>query len=159
MGRTRPSLGTPFGTDGPWLAALLDVMHDVYDLIDARLPQPAETGGEGGRPVRVTEPAPDRPPVPARPVTEPAPDNTPDGEDDDVVPVTEPAPDETSSSEADEPGPEPSPGLPEPPRKGKGASQHAWLAFARANRVDVPDTTTRADIIAACVAAGVIATD
>lgn len=135
----RPQLGTPFGTDGPWLQAILDVLHDVYDLLDARLQQPQADAGKG--PVRISEPAPDRPPGESQPVTEPAPDAPPDADDEDPEPVEEPARD-----------------LPEPPpRHGRGSGLEAWQAFADAAGVTYPAEASRADIIAVCEHAGVIA--
>lgn len=63
--------------DGPFLAALLDTLDDLYDLIDARLPKqqgveepdPNTTGG----PVRLTEPAGPSPAPLTEPATTPAP--------------------------------------------------------------------------------------
>lgn len=139
MGRKRPALGTPFGADGPWLAAILDVLHDMHDLIDERLPAAAKT--EEG-PVRIAEPAPAGPPPAATPVSEPAPDDKPEPEDDDPVEVAEPAPDLP----------------PPPPAAGRGSSQTAWLAWARNAGVAVADDMARDDIIHACRTAGVLTT-
>lgn len=138
MAGARPQLGTPFGTDGPWLAAILDVLHDLHDLLDERLPQAARTV----RPV--SEPAPDDRPTTAVPMSEPAPDEPPADE----PPAAEPAPD-------DEPEPEEEV-LEPPPRAGRGSGMSEWQAFARLAEVVYPDGATRADIIAACVKAGVI---
>lgn len=44
----------------------------------------------------------------------------------------------------------------EPPRGGPGASKDAWRNFAAYHQVTVPKQATRDDIIAACVAVGVI---
>lgn len=131
MGRVRPNLGTPFGTDGPWLAAILDVLGDIADMLDARLPAAASAdGGEpgGGQPV---------------PVSEPAPEQAPDDEKQDE-PAQEPAP----------AGEQPLP--PPPPRRGRGSGLDAWQTFARAAGVPVADDVSRDEIIAACVDAGVI---
>ncbi|GGM27099.1 hypothetical protein GCM10011608_09860 [Micromonospora sonchi] len=136
-------MGTPFGTDGPWLAAILDTLGDIADMLDARLPAAASADGGGpGRPVPVSEPAPEsRPKREAVPVSEPDPDK-PDDEDDDGEPVkvTEPAPSLP----------------PSPPRSGKGSGLDAWQAYANVAGVSYPADASRADIIAACVDAGVI---
>ena len=56
-----------------------------------------------------------------------------------------------------EPEPEPEPeDVEEPPRGGPKASKAVWLKFAAAKGVEVPDSASRDDIVAACVAAGVI---
>ena len=147
MSRQRPQLGTPFGTDGPWLAAILDVLGDLHELLDARLPQPRADAGKG--PVRISEPAPDRPPVDPTPVSEPAPDNDPEtDEDEEQGPeqAIEPAPDLP-----ERPHPEP------PPRHGKGSGLEAWQTFADAAGVTVAADASRADIITACERARVIA--
>ncbi|WP_203822645.1 hypothetical protein [Paractinoplanes ferrugineus] len=138
--RERPSLGTPFGTDGPWLGAILDVLADLHDLLDERLPRAGE-----GRPVKVNEPAPEVPAQGAVPVSEPAPDlpTRP------AEPVAEPAPDEPDE---DVPADLPEP----PPRAGKGSGLNAWRAFADATGVGYEPDADRGDIIAACVDAGVI---
>ena len=137
MARERPTLGVPFGAEGPWLAAILDVLHDLHDLIDERWPRPAGQDGDG--PVRVSEPAPAGPPPRAVPVSEPAPDVP--GED--VEPVTEPG--------SDLPYP--------PPRAGRGSSAAAWAVWAATAGVATSDGMSRDDIIAACVSAGVINND
>lgn len=135
-GRVRPTV-QPFTGDGPILVAILDVLGDIHDLLDDRLPQPAD--GNGGGPVRVSEPAPAGPPLRAVPVAEPAPDVPP--EDD------------------DEPVAEPAPNLPEPPpRAGRGASLAAWTAWATSAGVTVTDGQTRDDIITACETAGILKT-
>lgn len=144
MVRERPRLGTPLGVDGPWLAAILNTLGDLYDLLDARLPQPVEGDRE---PAPVEEPAPATKPSKAVPIQEPAPAAPPgrDDEDEEGVPVevTEPAPDPTS--------------LPDPPpRAGRGSSEQAWRAYAALVGVTTPDGAGRDDIIAACEAAGVI---
>ena len=137
MPRARPSLGAPFGVEGPWLAEIVNVLSDLHDLLDARLPQPQADAEKG--PVRISEPAPDRPP--AEPVSEPAPDGPPETIDDEPEPVTEPAPD-----------------LPQPPpRTGHGSGLKAWQAFADAAGVTYPAEASRADIIAVCERTGVIA--
>lgn len=147
MGRVRPNLGTPFGTDGPWLAAILDVLGDIADMLDARLPAAASAdGGEpgGGQPVLVSEPAPER--APSRqtvPVSEPAPEQAPDDEE-----QTEPAQEPALAGEQSLPPP--------PPRRGRGSGLDAWQTFARAAGVPVADDVSRDEIIAACVDAGVI---
>lgn len=134
MVRERPAVHA-FGVDGPILAAILDVLGDIHDLLDARLPKP--DGGGGGVPVRISEPAPAEQPPGTVPVSEPAPDG-PTGDDD--KPVAEPAPD-----------------LPEPPpRAGRGSSLAAWQAWASAVGVGVDDDMTRDQIIDACVTAGVL---
>lgn len=149
MSRVRPNLGVPYGTDGPWLAALLDVVSDLYDLLDARLPAPASAGGgepTSGGAVPVAEPDRQSGPADAKPVTEPAP-NTPPAVDEDGEPeeVTEPAP--------------PVGSLTPPPRAGRGSGLSAWQAYAAAAGVDHPEDAGRADIIAACIKAGVIEDD
>ena len=145
MVRERPRLGIPFGTDGPWLAAILDVLGDLYDLLDARLPQPEQ----GGEPVRVEEPAPPVKPGKAVPIQEPAPTGPPERDDEDEdggpVEVTEPA-------APVDPEPLPAP----PPRAGRGSSLPAWQAFADLAQVTYIADDRRDDIIDACVAAGVI---
>lgn len=144
MPRTRPSLGTPFGTDGPWLAAIADVLGDLYDLIDERLPKPQQYEVT----VAAKQPAPDVAPK-AIPVSEPAPDipGRPAG------PVSEPAPDEPDDDE--EPDTLPAP----PPRSGRGSGLPAWRAFADAAGVDYDDTDSRDDIIVACELAEVISAE
>lgn len=143
MVRERPRLGTPLGVDGPWLKAINDVLADLYDLLEARLPQPEQGGGE---PVPVAEPEPARKPDKAVPVQEPAPAGPPEqdeDEDEEPVEVTEPAP--TSAP------------LPDPPRRaGRGSSAEAWRAYAELVGVDVGQDAGRDDIIAACEQAGVI---
>lgn len=144
MGRERPALGTPFGVDGPWLAAILDVLGDLHDLIDERLPAAGKT--EEG-PVRITEPAPAGPAPATVPVSEPAPDDKPEpkpepDKDDEPVEVAEPAPDLP----------------PPPPAAGRGSSHTAWLDWARTAGVPVADDMTRDDIVAACRTAGVLNT-
>ncbi len=146
MGRVRPNLGVPYGTDGPWLAALVETVSDLYDLLDARLPTPASAdGGEPAPtgPVRISEPAPATPPdETATPVAEPDPDEPP--ADDEPVEVTEPASDDRPSLP------------PPPPRHGKGSGLDAWQAFASVAKVPYAPDAGRNDIIAACVDAGVI---
>jgi hypothetical protein len=124
----------PFTADGPLLVAILDVLGDLHDLLDARLPVPyVKSGG----PVRISEPAPAGPPPKAVPVSEPAPD---DARGDDDEPVTEPAPD-----------------LPEPPpRAGRGSSLPAWQSWAALAGVPLTDDMTRDHIIDACITAGVL---
>jgi hypothetical protein len=95
--------------------------------------------------VKVTEPAPADRPDKAVPVSEPAPDVSPEK----AKPVEDPDPD-------DEPEPEPA-DLPEPPpRAGRGSSLTAWQAWADLAQVVYADGASRDDIIAACVAAGVL---
>ncbi len=129
MSRDRSTLGSPLGVDGPWLAAILGALDDLHDLLSERLPR-----ADG--PVRIAEPVPDRRPEHAVPVTEPAPDELPDDEDEPVR-VTEPAPDP-------------------PPRAGRGASAEAWRAWANSLAVAIPDGAGRDDIIAACQRAGIL---
>lgn len=130
MARTR-AIVQAFGGDGPTLVAIHNVLADLYDLLDARLPQHQQG------PARISEPAPAGPPPRAVPVSEPAPDTPP--EDDDEA-VAEPAPD-----------------LPEPPpRAGRGSSLAAWQAWADNAGVTVADDMTRDDIINACITAGVL---
>lgn len=148
MRRERPALGTPYGTEGPWLAAIVDVLNDLHDLLDARLP--AAPKAEGGGPVRVTEPAPAGPQV-GVPIAEPA-------------PAPAPAPDEADESDAEpveitEPAPDPTPLPDPPPRAGKGSGLEAWQTFADLTNVQYPAEASRNDIIAACVKAGVITAD
>lgn len=110
----RSDLGAPAGLDGPWLAAILDVLDDMSKtLVDIRDQQ----GGAAFRePVKIQEPAPDLPPH--------------------VEAATAVAP---------------------PARAGRGASADAWRAWADHANVTVPDGASRADIIAACEQAGVLA--
>jgi hypothetical protein len=140
LARQRPTLGTPFGADGPWLQAIVDALGDLHDLIDERLPQQ-----EG--PVPVAEPAPTAKPETTVPVSEPAPDGPPEKAD----PVEEPDP-------ADDPDkPDDQQQLPEPPpHAGRGSSTAAWSEWATAVGVTVTDGMTRDDIITACRNAGVI---
>lgn len=120
-----------FTGDGPILVAIHDVLADLHDLLDARLPR-----NDGG-PVRISEPAPPGPPARAVPVSEPAPDGP--REDDDEA-IAEPAPD-----------------LPEPPpRVGRGSSQPAWLKWAELAGVAVTGDMTRDQIIDACLSAGAL---
>lgn len=147
MGRERPALGTPFGTDGPWLAAILGVLDDLYDMLDDRLPQ-ADASGE---PVPVKEPAPQRKPAEAVPVQEPAPVVSPQPEGDE---------DENEPAEVAEPAPASKPPLPPPPpRAGRGSGLDAWQAFANVAEVVYAPDAGRNDIIAACERAGVIDTE
>lgn len=153
MGRVRPTLGTPFGVDGPWLAAILDTLGDIADLLDARLPAPASAGGgEPGPagPVRVTEPAPaQKPSRKAVPVSEPAVDEPPTDDDEDVKPV-----------KVSEPDPDVRPALPPPPpRRGKGSGIDVWQAFANLAKVTYPTDAGRDDIIAACVKGRIISAE
>lgn len=137
MTRQRPAVQA-FTADGPILVALLDVIGDLHDLLDARLPRPAEQ--VGGGPVRIAEPAPAGPPAKAEPVSEPAPEGAPSVPDGEPEKVSEPGPD-----------------LPEPPpRAGRGSGLDAWQTFAGLNKVGYAEDASRNDIIAACVAAGVI---
>jgi hypothetical protein len=131
--------------DGPWLDAILTVLHDVHDLLDARLPsleqapergrEPAPEPPETRQVVPVSEPAPDRPPTHAEPVTRPGPDRVPE--------------DDGEAEGGNLP--------PEPPRTGHGSAAKNWRPFAAAAGVTCPDGASRNDIIAACIAAGVIA--
>lgn len=129
MSYQRRNVGTPFSADGPALAALLEAVYDLRDMLDARLP--AVTGGEPAPagPVAVSEPAPAGPPA-----GELSPDRSPE-----VVAVSEPAPDD-----------------PPPPRAGRGSSTTAWRAWAGRRNVAVSDEATRDDIIDACRAAGAL---
>lgn len=132
---------SPLGPDGPFLQAILDVLDDIRDMLDDRLP-----AASGGEPVPVEEPAPRDGPRTAVPLKEPAPSGPPanPGDDEDgPVRVTEPAP-------AAQPTPSP------PPRAGRGASLEAWQRYAIQADVAVEDGMTRDDIIAACELAGVI---
>lgn len=151
MSRARPNLGTPFGTDGPWLAAILDTLGDIADLLDARLLTPASAdGGEpaSAGPVRISEPAPSRrPDKKATPVSEPDADEPPASDDDEPVEVTEPAPDTRPSLP------------PPPPRHGKGSGLDAWQAFANLARVHYESDAKRDDIIDACIRAKVISAE
>ncbi len=145
MVRERPNLGTPFGTDGPWLAAILDALGDLHDLLDARLP----VADVAARPV--SEPAEDRPGREVVPMSEPAPDIPPDK----AKPVAEPDPDDEPEPEVT--APEPDRELPEPPpRAGRGSSLKAWLTFAALAGVEVPEDASRDDVIVACELAEVI---
>jgi hypothetical protein len=74
MARQRPALAV-FGTDGPLLAAIVDALCDLHDLLDERLPAPS--GAASGGPVRISEPAPAVPPPNTTSVSEPAPDSQP----------------------------------------------------------------------------------
>jgi hypothetical protein len=141
MVRERPSLGTPFGTDGPWLAEILDVLGDLHDLLDARLPR-------SDAPSKTSEPAPAEAPSKAKPVSEPAPDVAPAR----AEPVEEPDPD-------DEPTAAAKPSLREPPpRAGRGSSLKAWQSWADDAEVSYDAADDRDDIIAACELAGVLPT-
>ncbi|MEV1315363.1 hypothetical protein AB0J14_04680 [Micromonospora arborensis] len=144
-------LPTPDTSTAEHVAAVLDVVTELYRLLDARLPAPASAGGGGsgsGGPVKVTEPAPDKQPdKTATPVSEPDPDEQPTSEDDtddEPVEVTEPAPDARPSLP------------PPPPRHGKGSGLDAWQAFANVAGVTYPADAGRNDIIQACVDAKVI---
>lgn len=120
-----------FTGDGPTLVAIHDVLADLFDLLDERLPKQ-----EGPVPA---EPAPARPPKKAQPVTEPAPDDPPAQ----AEPVEEPASDK--------------PDLPEhPPLAGRGSSATAWAAWAETTGVPVPGGASRDDIISACREAGAL---
>lgn len=138
MTREGRSLPAPFTADGPFLAAILDALDDIRDLLADRLP------AHRGEPVRVEEPAPAATPGTAVPLREPAPGGPPEADDEKPVEVTEPAPDR--------------PPLPDPPpRAGRGSSLDAWQRWAGLAAVAVEDDMTRDDIIAACELAGVLA--
>lgn len=107
MTRDRSLLGSPAGLDGPWLAAMLDALDAIHDLLDRRLPR--EVTPVVDEPIAISEPAPTGPPLPAPPA-----------------------------------------------RAGRGASAEAWRDWAIRARVTVPDGASRADIIAACIRAGVL---
>lgn len=62
---------TPFGTDGPFLAAILDRLDDIHDLLQ-RQAQPARPDDPAGA-ADVSEPAPPAQPDGAVAVQEPAP--------------------------------------------------------------------------------------
>lgn len=143
MPRDRSTLGTPLGVDGPWLAAILDVLDGLHDLLEERLPAPTPA-----RPV--AEPAPAVEPKRATPVSEPAPARAPsDDEDDEPMKVAEPAPDGAPITPVDDlPAP--------PPRVGRGSSEQAWRRWAVTAGVDVDAARSRDDIVAACLRAGVI---
>ncbi len=136
MARPRPAVQA-YTADGPVLTAILDVLGDLYDLLDTRLPE-ASAEDAGSRVVPVSEPAPAGPPVPAAPVSEPAPDGPPAEQEPDDEP------------EAAEELPEP------PPRAGRGSGLEAWQAWADLAGVTYPDGASRADIIAACEDAKVL---
>lgn len=141
--RERPTLAS-FTADAPYFQAILDVLGDIHDLLDERLPAP--TSYAIVEPQRIAEPAPARAPVEAVPVSEPAPDVTPtvDDEEEDGGPV-----------KVTEPAPQPTP----PPRRGRGSSLDAWEQFADDNDVSYPAGSGRDDIIAACERAGVITSE
>lgn len=145
MSRARPNLGTPYGADGPWLAAILDTLGDIADMLDARLPAAASADGGGpgaGRLVSVSEPAPGgKPAWKVKPVSEPAPAGPADEDDAGPVEVAEPV-------KASLPPP--------PPRSGRGSGLDAWQAYANLAGVTYTANDKRDDIIAACVAARVI---
>lgn len=118
-----------YSADGPALAAIHDVLADLFDLLDERLPR-----REG--PVPVAEPAPSTPGRTAVPVSEPAPDDPPEVE-------KGPGPDTQQ--------------LPEPPpTSGRGSSAAAWADWATTAGVELTDGASRDDIITACREAGVI---
>ena len=50
---------------------------------------------------------------------------------------------------------EPASGQP-PARSGPGSGKEAWAVFAAARQVEVPEGSSRDDIIAACEAAGIV---
>lgn len=125
MSRERPTVHA-YSADGPILHAILDVLHDVYDLLDGHIPQPG--GGEGGL-VRLTEPA--------RP-----------------APVVAPAPEPAQADVVAAP-PTFRPPAP-PPLAGKGSSRTAWAAWAATAGTPVDDGMSRDDIITACRDAGVL---
>lgn len=138
MGEGRAHLPQPFTADGPFLLAILDRLDDIHALLADRLPVP-----NGGEPVEVQEPAPPAGPPGAVPVSEPAPVGPPAGGED-AEPV-----------EVEEEDPEPA--RPEPPRRaGAGSGRTAWAEYAQRVGVEYPDRASRDEIIAACVAAGVI---
>lgn len=43
-----------------------------------------------------------------------------------------------------------------PPRGGPGSGRSVWQEFAEAHEVEIPNSASKADIIAACEAAGII---
>lgn len=65
----------PLGPDGPYLAAILDVLDGIAAMLDDRLPT------RNGGPVPGCGPAPKRAPGKAIPIREPAPDGPPDEDD------------------------------------------------------------------------------
>lgn len=137
MPRDRPAVQA-YTADGPVLTAILDVLGDLYDLLETRLPEASAEEKADSRVVPVSEPAPAGPRAPSEPVSEPAPDGPP----------AEQEPDDE---------PEPAEDLPEPPpRAGRGSGLEAWQAWAQLAGVDVPEGASRADIIAACEDARVL---
>lgn len=143
MSRDRSALGSPLGVDGPWLAAILEALDDIADLLRHRLPAGGSTMTYGPNEILLgTQPAPTEPVEPVAP--------------DDTEPAVEPAPVPVKISE---PAPD-NPPLPEPPpRAGRGASAEAWQTWAARAGVATADGATRADIIAACEKAGAIPTE
>ncbi len=128
----------PMGVDGPYLAAIVDVLDEIKALLLDRLPT------QRGEPVRVEEPAPAVSPGTAVPIREPAPGGPPTPVEAAPTEVTEPAPD--------------LPPLPDPPpRAGRGSSLDAWQRWAGLAGVTVEDDMNRDDIIAACELAGALA--
>jgi hypothetical protein len=71
-----------------------------------------------------------------------------------VVEETEQVVEEPAEPDTEEAGLQSLP--PEPPRSGAGSGEAAWRAFAESRDVQVSDDDGRAEIIAACKAAGVI---
>jgi hypothetical protein len=137
MTRRRPTV-LPISADGPALVAILDVLGDLFDLLDERLSPVEQPRQEGDGTVRLTEPAVPSPAEEA--ITEPE----------------RPKPVRAVTQEPDEPDP----GLPAaPPRAGRGSGLEVWEAFADSVGVTYPAEATRNDIIAACVAAKVIEQD
>jgi hypothetical protein len=132
MSRQRPSVAS-FTADGPALAAILDVLCDLYDLFDERLPRPPADARDSEAVVRLTEPA--TAPQPA----------------DDTAPVE---PDTAVTAAVDTPA-RAAVAKP-PPRVGRGSGLEAWQWFADAAGVHYPAGASRSDVIAACVAAKVI---
>ncbi|MFF0822400.1 hypothetical protein ACFYUR_18720 [Micromonospora haikouensis] len=141
-------LPTPDTSTAEHVAAVLDVVTELYKLLDARLPAPASADGGGpGDPVPVSEPDRQARPAEVVPVSEPAPDVPPDSDDDEPVKAAEPEPAEKPSLP------------PPPPHRGRGSGLDAWQAYANLAGVTYPDDAGRDDIIAACQRAGVIDTE
>lgn len=142
MARDRSTLGTPLGVDGPWLAAILEALDDIADLLRKQTPQ-GETVGNEPNEILLGHAASEGPAEAAPAVVDSQADEDEPQAAAEPVKVSEPAPD--------------NPPLPEPPpRAGRGASAEAWQTWAGRAGVAVADGATRADIIAACERAGVL---
>lgn len=127
-----------------------DVLGSPVVEVTVPAPEPialADEPGDGS--AMYTGPVPETPVVPEEPAEPVAP------EDVEPAPGSEsltPAPEEESTT-VEEAGPRTPVGSP-PARGGKGSGLDLWLAYARANDVEVTEDMERGEVIEACRLAG-----